>query len=220
MPVADATGTMRCYARFSLSSLPNRNMMKLYFSPGACSLADHIALHEAGIAFERVKVDLKAKRTEDGQDYNTINPKGYVPALRLDDGQLLTENIAVLAWVARQEPRLAPQGELGEIRLLEMLAFISTEIHKQFGRVFAPTSDAEAQAARSKLGLRFELLSSQLGDGYLFGDQVTVADAYLFVMMLWAQKVGLDLPGKLQAYFERVKSRPAVRKSLEHEGLA
>src|SRR5512132_3486670 len=123
--------------------------MKLYLTPGACSLADHIAMHEAGLAFDRIRVDLETKLTEDGDDYAKINPKGYVPALVLDDGQLLTENVAILSWVADRDPKLAPDGELGRIRLIEMLAFLSTELHKQFGRFFFPTSDVEKQAAQA-----------------------------------------------------------------------
>ena len=114
------------------------NPMKLYLAPGACSLADHIALHEADLEFDRVRVDLRTKRTEDGGDFNEVNPKGYVPALVLDDGQLLTENVAILAWVAERAPKLAPGGELGRIRLIEMLAFIATELHKPFVRSFFP----------------------------------------------------------------------------------
>src|SRR5579864_1069587 len=109
-----------------------RPAMKLYLSPGACSLADHIALHEAGLDFDRIKVDLKAKRTEDGRDYSQINPKGYVPALEFDDGEVLTENIAILSVAADKAPALTPAGQFGRFRLLEMLAFISTEIHKAF----------------------------------------------------------------------------------------
>jgi glutathione S-transferase len=108
--------------------------MKLYLSPGACSLADHIALHEAGLAFDHVRVDLRTKRTEDGRDFHEVNPKGYVPALVLNDGQLLTENVAILFWIAEQAPRLAPGGSLGRTRLIEMLAFIGSELHKPFVR--------------------------------------------------------------------------------------
>src|SRR5512144_69699 len=128
--------------------------MKLYLTPGACSLADHIAMHEAGLAFDRIRVDLETKRTEDGGDYNKVNPKGYVPALVLDDGQLLTENIAILSWVADRDPKLAPGGELGRIRLIEMLAFSSTELHKPFGRFFFPTSDVEKAAAEDAIRKR------------------------------------------------------------------
>ena len=135
--------------------------MKLYLTPGACSLADHIALHEAGFEFDRVRVDLQTKRTEDGADFNEVNPKGYVPALVLDDGQLLTENVAILSWVAERAPKLAPSGDLARIRLIEMLAFIATELHKPFVRFFFPTSDAEKQVAQGII--RKRLASSRVG---------------------------------------------------------
>lgn len=193
--------------------------MKLYMAPGACSLADHIALHEAKMEFERVKVDTKTKRTEQGEDYTAINPKGYVPTLELDDGQRLTENVAILSWVAQRAPALVPPGDLGPIRLLEMLAFISTEIHKQFGRIFKTTGEAETQAAREKIRTRFDFLAGTLTQDYLFGQSATVADAYLFVMLLWAKRVELDVPPALQAFGERMKARPAVQLALKHEGL-
>lgn len=195
--------------------------MILYYSPGACSLADHIALHEANLAFDRVRVDLKAQRTEDGDDYGQINPKGYVPALRLDDGQVLTENIAILSWIADQDADPAAAGELGRYRLLESLAYISTEIHKAFKPFFSPaSSQADKDAAGQQIGKRLKLIGDNLDSDYLKGAQVSVADAYLFVMLMWAQKQGLTLPGALPAYFERMKARPAVRLALEHEGLA
>jgi len=195
--------------------------MKLYLAPGACSLADHIALHEAGFDFDRVKVDLKAKRTEDGRDYSQINPKGYVPALQLDDGQVLTENVAILSWVADQDPALAPGGPMGRYRLLEMLAFITAEIHKAFKPLFqAGSTEAEKAAARETIGKRLGYLAGQMKDDYLFGGQVSVADGYLFVMCLWAQKNSLPLPDPLPAFVARMKTRPSVRLALEHEGLA
>lgn len=193
--------------------------MKLYYSPGACSLADHIALHEADLPFDRVRVDLKTKLTETGQNFEEINPKSYVPALQLDDGQTLTENVAILSWVAERKPSLAPSGELAAQRLLEMLAFISTEIHKQFGRVFKPTSDAEAAAARDKIGQRFQLIATMMKGDYLFGNDASVADAYLFTMLLWAQKVGVDVPQRLADFAQRMRARPAVKLALQHEGL-
>jgi len=193
--------------------------MKLYLAPGACSLADHIALHEAGIEFERVTVDLRTKRTQDGRDYAEVNPKGYVPALVLDDGQTLTENVAILDWIAHRAPRLKPTGELGHTRMLEMLAFISTEIHKQFGRVFFPTADAERDAAFEKLDGRFKYLAGRLEGDYLFGSEFTVPDAYLYVMLKWARMKGRTLPDPLPAYMARVEARPAVQLSLQHEGL-
>jgi glutathione S-transferase len=194
--------------------------MKLYLTPGACSLADHIALHEAHLDFDRVRVDLEAHRTEDGRDYAQINPKGYVPALQLDGGQILTENIAILSWVADQDPSLAPGGPMGRYRLLEMLAFISTEIHKAFKPFFKEDAgEAEKAAATDMLGKRFGLIARNLKDEYLFGGRFSVADAYLFVMCTWAQKNGLGLPDPLPAFVARMKARPAVRLALEHEGL-
>src|SRR5512144_84924 len=153
-----------------------RHSMKLYLTPGACSLADHIAMHEAGLAFDHVRVDLATRRTEDGGDYAAVNPKGYVPALVLDDGQLLTENIAILSWVADRSPKLAPDGELGRIRLIEMLAFISTELHKSFAGSFFPTSDAGKKAAEDAIRKRLDFLAGRLQGDYLFGSQLSVAD--------------------------------------------
>jgi len=193
--------------------------MKLYYSPGACSLADHIALHEAQLKFDLERVDLKSKVTESGQNYNEINRKGYVPMLEMDDGTRLTENIAILSWVAQREPSLAPKGPLSDIRLLEMLAFISTEVHKQFGRVFKPSSDAEAQAAREKLGQRFELLGQMMKGDYLFGAEASVADAYLFTMLVWADKLKVAFPQALAEFAERMRGRSAVKLALQHEGL-
>jgi glutathione S-transferase len=194
--------------------------MKLYLTPGACSLADHIALHEAGLEFDRIRVDLRTKRTADGGDFNEVNPKGYVPALVLDSGELLTENVAILCWVAERAPKLAPGGELGRIRLIEMLAFIATELHKPFVRAFFPTSDAEKQAAEEAIGKRLGFLADRLQDDYLFGKEFSAADAYLYVMLRWARMKQLDLPEPLPAFFDRVEARPAVRLALQHEGLA
>jgi glutathione S-transferase len=194
--------------------------MKLYLTPGACSLADHIALHEAGLEFDRIRVDLETKRTENGEDFTSINPKGYVPALVLDDGQLLTENVAILSWVADHAPNLAPAGELGRIRLIEMLAFISTELHKSFGRFFFPTSEAEKKAAEDTIRKRLDFLAIPLRGDYLFGSEFSVADAYLYVMLRWARMKGLALPEPLPAFVERMNARPAVQLALQHEGLA
>jgi glutathione S-transferase len=194
--------------------------MKLYLTPGACSLADHIALHEAGLAFDRIRVDLGTKRTEDGGDFTEINPKGYVPALVLDDGQILTENVAILSWVADRAPKLAPGGELGRVRLIEMLAFISTELHKPFIRSFFPTSAADKEAAEEAIRGRLDFVAARLQGDYLFGSDFSVADAYLYVMLRWARMQGLRLPEPLPAFAERMEARPAVRLALQHEGLA
>ena len=194
--------------------------MKLYLTPGACSLADHIAMVEAGLTFERVRVDLRTRRTEDGRDYAEINPKGYVPALELDDGQHLTENVAILCWVAERAPGLAPGGELGRIRLIEMLAFIATELHKPFVRYFFPTSDADKQVAEDAIRKRLGFIADRLQREYLFGSECSVADAYLYVMLRWARMQGLELPEPLPALAQRMEARPAVRLALQHEGLA
>lgn len=193
--------------------------MKLYYSPGACSLADHIALHEAGQAFEHVKVDLKAKTTETGEDYTAINPKGYVPALTLDGGETLSENIAILDWIAHQDSALKPTGPLGHTHLLEALAFVSTEIHKSFAPFFQGGGDAEKAKAADKIGKRMTYLAGTMQGDYLFGTQVSVADCYLFVMLLWADKNGLQIPEPLPAFRDRMMARDAVRKAMTHEGL-
>lgn len=193
--------------------------MKLYYAPGACSLADHIALHEAGLAFDHVKVDLRAKKTEDGADFTAINPKGYVPALTLDEGDTITENIAILDWIAHQAPALRPDGALGHTRLLETLAYISTELHKSFAPFFQGGSDEEKKKAADKVVKRLGLLAEDLDGGFLFGDRFTVADCYLFVMLMWAKNNEIALPDPLPAYFDRVKARESVRTALAHEGL-
>lgn len=195
--------------------------MKLYLSPGACSLADHIALHEAGMAFKAVKVDLRAKKTEDGEDYLQINPKGYVPALQFDDGQVLTENIAILSWIGDRTELGGPNGDLSQARLLEALAFISTELHKQFKPFFSPgATDDEKAAAKATIEKRLGYLAERWDGDYLFGHQLSVADCYLFVMLLWASRTGVSIPEPLQAFAERMRHRPAVHKALAHEGLA
>jgi glutathione S-transferase len=194
--------------------------MRLYFAPGACSLADHIALHEAGIAFDRVKVDLETHMTEDGRDYWTVNPKGYVPALVFDDGEVLTENTAILSWIADRAPEMAPEGDLGRYRLLEMLAYISTELHKAFKPFFRPDAHAEDRAEAAKIiERRLDFLAGRLTGDYLFGRDLSVADAYLFVMLTWAEKNGLRPAPPFPAYLERMGARPAVRLALQHEGL-
>ncbi len=193
--------------------------MKLYYSPGACSLADHIALHEAGISFEHEKVDLKAKRTESGADFTTINPKGYVPALTLATGETLTENIAILDWIAHQNSALKPSGAMGHTHLIQALAFISTEIHKSFKPFFAGASDEEKAKAGETIFKRMNYLADTMGGDFLFGAETSAADCYLFVMLLWAQKQHVKVPEKLEAFRTRMMNRPAVQKAMKHEGL-
>ena len=193
--------------------------MKLYYSPGACSLAARISLLEAGLPAEYEKVDLKSKTTEYGYDYRTINPKGYVPLLVLDDGQAITENVAVLAFIADVTPELGPGGPLGRIRLIEMLAYLSAELHVAFKPLWHAGSEAEKDAARDAIIRRFELLDGHVAEHYLLGPRFTVADAYLFVMLRWARTFGVPLSASLDGYFERVLERSAVRQALTEEGL-
>lgn len=192
--------------------------MKLYYSPGACSLADHISLVEAGLPFTLERVDLKAHKTADGTDFYTINPKGYVPALTLDDGETITENIAILDWISLQDTALCPSGPLGRIELIEVLSYIATELHKTFAPYFKGGSDADKQEAGAALAKKFDYLAGTLRGDYLFGDAFSVADAYLYVMLRWADKLGIAVPEKLVAYRDRIAARPAVVEALAQEG--
>lgn len=196
--------------------------MKLYYTPGACSLADHIALEEAELPHELVKVDLRTKTIEDGADFRAINPKGYVPALGLDDGEVLTENIAILLYIADKAGALIPADGIARWRVIETTAFITTELHKGFKPFFNPkASEAERDEARAALGDRFRRMEAQIGDrAFIVGDGMTIADAYLFVMLMWAGKFALDVPTQLAGYAERLKARPAVQRALVAEGLA
>lgn len=191
-------------------------MMKLYFSPGACSLADHIALLEVGAKFEADAVDIKTKKTASGEDYLAINPKGYVPALVLDDCEILTENIAVLDWIAEQYPQLRRNGVLSRTRQLEMLAFISTEIHRAFKPMWHG-SEADKERARAEIPRLFGYAAAQMTGDYLFGDDLSVADCYLYVMIRWADQLGVGLPESLQRLQWRMEQRPAVQAALARE---
>jgi glutathione S-transferase len=201
--------------------------MKLYFSPGACSLSPHIVAREAGLPVELVKVDLRQKKTADGSDFTAINPKGYVPALQLDDGSLLTEGPAIVQYLADRKPELglAPQaGSIERYRLQEWLTFIGTELHKQFSPLFAPTTPEDIRKAQiEKLQKRFAYTAGQLaGRPYLMGSQFTVADAYLFVTLSWAEMMKIDLGALpvLQEYKVRVAGRAKVQEALAAEQAA
>ena len=201
--------------------------MKLYFSPGACSLAPHIALIEAGQGFTLEQVDLRTKQTAGGQDFTAINSKGYVPALAMKDGSLLTEGPAILQFIADLAPdrRLAPaNGTLERYRLMEWLNFISTELHKNFVPLFRPNSTEDMkEAARTGLRSRFAWVATRLeGDGFLIGSHFTVADAYLFTVLTWAAHVQVDLSPwpPLAAFAQRIAARPSVQQALREEGLA
>ena len=200
--------------------------MKLYYSPGACSLAPHIVANEAGIKLQLEKVDLRGKKTETGADFTALNPKGYVPALVLDDGELLTEGVAISQYLADQKPQsglAAPAGSLARYRLQEMLTYLNSELHKNYSPLFNPASPPEVRAERvAALQKRYALLEAQLqGRSFLFGEHFTAADAYLFVVTSWAPKLKLDLSAfpNLAAFQARVAARPAVQAAMRAEGL-
>jgi glutathione S-transferase len=200
--------------------------MDLYYSPGACSLASHIALNEAGAKFGIIKVNLKDKTTEDGKDFNSINPKGYVPALVLDGGEVVTENTALLGYIGELDPkgRLIPKaGTVGNLRVREWLGYVSSELHKQCSPLFRPgTPEATIQFQREILARRLAYVDKALqGKSYLTGEDFTVADSYLFTILNWAGRLQIDLGPwpNLRSFIERVKGRPAVQSALGAEGL-
>lgn len=202
--------------------------MKLYYKPGACSLATHIVLHEAGETFDIEEVDTEAGRTKSGGDYTTINPKGYVPALELASGDVLTEGASILQYIADQHPdsNLAPKaGTIARARLHEHLNYTASELHKAFGPFFNKSaSDADKQAAGKAVAYKFDYLNDLLSDGriYLLGSGFSVADAYLFVVANWSNFTGIDLKNwlHLAAFVKRVSERPAAQAALKAEGLA
>ncbi len=200
--------------------------MKLYYSPGACSLSPHIVLHEAGLRFEAIPAPTKTHQLPDGTEFYTINPLGYVPFLTLDDGRTLHEGPAIVQFIADQVPDLhlaPPNGSYERYKLQEWLNLIGTELHKGFSPMFTPNMPEEAKAlAKARLTSRLKWVDGELaGKQYLMGDHFTVADAYLFVVSGWAKHVGLDLSAfaNLLAYRERVGARPAVIAAMKAEGL-
>jgi len=200
--------------------------MKLYYFTGACSLASNIALREGGLPFELVKVDRRTRKAADGLDYDEVNPKGYVPALALDDGEVLTENVAVLQYIADRNPaaKLAPAaGTMERYHLVEWLAFINSEIHKNFSPLFREGAHDEVkQYAGRLLSARLDYLHRAIGNRtFLMGEQFTVADAYLFTLLRWGRHVNVDIGRwpQLQRYAERVGARPHVIEALKSEGL-
>ena len=197
--------------------------MKLYLTPHACSLSPHIVLREAGIPFDIEVVDLGTKKTKSGGNYTSVNPKGYVPALEIEGGQVLTEGPAIVQFIADQKPasKLAPPaGSFERYRLQEWLNFITSELHKSFGALFSNPPEAWKETLKTRIAGRFDMLSKSLqGKDYLMGSTFTVADAYLFVILSWTSHVGIDLSKwpVLTAYFERIKARPAVKAALDAE---
>ncbi len=200
--------------------------MKLYYSPGACSLSPHIALEEAGLKYEAIAAPTKTHKLPDGSDYYKINPLGYVPLLVLDDGTKLTEGPAIVQYIADQVPdkKLAPaNGTMERYQLQSKLNFIGTELHKSFSPLFnAATPDDMKKAAREKVLGRLKWIDGELaGKQYLMGDQFTVADAYLFTVSNWCSRVDVDISplSNLAAFRDRVSKRPAVQKAMKDEGL-
>jgi len=200
--------------------------MKLYYSPGACSLSPHIALLEADLPYDLVKVDLKAKTLENGDDYLKVNPKGQVPALALDSGELVTEGPVIVQMIADKAAgkNLAPARDSTErYKLLEWLNFLTSEVHKSFGPMFSPVLADDAKAFfKDRVMGKFKYLDGALaGHDYLMGKQFTVADGYLFTMLTWADRMKFDLSGmpNLVAYRDRVAARPKVKEALTKEGL-
>lgn len=201
--------------------------MKLYYSPGACSLSPHIVLNEIGLPYTAEKVDLRSKKTETGADYTAVTSKGAVPALVLDGGGVLTEGAAIVQYLADLKPEsgLAPRpGTLERYRLMEILNYVATEVHKSFGPLFNPKASADWKAgAIANIEAKFNWLSGFLGDKkFLLGDGFTVADAYLFTVLRWTGHVNIDLAKwpTLVAYSARVAARPKVQAALKAEGLA
>lgn len=200
--------------------------MKLYYSPGACSLAAHIALREAGVTFDAIKVG-RDKKTSDGADYNAINPKGYVPALVLDDGQVLTEGPAILQYIADRNPSSGlapPAGDMQRYRLQEWLGFLNSEVHKNFSPFFNPAAtEPMKEMARANVLRRLSFTEQALtGKSFLLGERFTVADAYLFTILNWGQYAGIDLGQwqALKALHARVAARPHVQAAMKAEGLS
>lgn len=205
--------------------------MKLYYSPGACSLGPHIVLNELGLPYDPVKVDLRSKQSSEG-DYRQVNPKGSVPALTLDNGEVLTEAGVILQYLADLKPEAGLIGKAGSLeryRHLEWLNYISTELHKRFSILFTAqfmmseekTQEELRVSVRKALGEKFDYLEGRIGDAYLTGSDFNVADAYLFVVLRWSPFMGLDLSRwpKLNAYVSRVRERPSVKAAMSQEDL-
>ena len=195
-------------------------MMKLYYSPGACSLASHIVEIEGGLKLKLEKVDLKTHRTETGADFFAINPKGYVPALELDDGSLLTENTALLPFLG-DKAGLMPADGMARYRALEWIGYIASEVHKAFAPLFHGGTDKEKAAAKEEIAQRLKFIEDSLSGDWLLGERFTAPDAYLFVVLRWARTMHLDLSSmpRLAAFKARMETRPGVQQALAEEGL-
>jgi glutathione S-transferase len=201
-------------------------VMKLYYASGACSLSPHIVSREAGISLDFEQVDNREKKTKSGKDYWSINPKGQVPVLELDNGERLTEGPVIVQYLAEQKPGsglLPPPGTIDRYRVQEWLNFVTSELHKTYGPIFRPTTPEEyKKISKENLGKRFDWIDQQLaGKQYLMGDKFTVADAYLFTVLRWSPRIELDVSKwpNIKAYMDRVAARPKVQEALKAEGL-
>ena len=194
--------------------------MKLYYSPGACSLAGHIVAAEGGLALDLVKVDLKTHKTESGEDFYAINPKGYVPTLKLDDGSILAENAAVLPFLGDKTGAM-PKTGMDYYHALEWIGFVNSELHKSFSPLFHGAPDDQKAKAKEKIIGRLKLVEDKLTGDYLMGSTFTPADAYLFVILRWAKTLHIDVShlARVTAFKSRMEMRPGVQKALKEEGL-
>lgn len=194
--------------------------MKLYYFADGCSLATHISLREAGIVPDLCKVDAQTRQVENGGGpYSAVNPKGYVPALVFDDGSMLTENVALLDWVAQQAPALKPEEGMARTRQIEALTFMSTEIHKPFLALFFAPGEEGKPFLRNAIEGRYAYLGGRLMGDFLLGDRFSVADAFLYVMLRWARMSDIAAPASLDPYIARIEQRPSVQDALRAEGI-
>lgn len=192
--------------------------MILFYYPGACSIANHIALIEVGMPYELISIN-QEKRTEDGRDFLAINPKGYIPALETDEGEVLTENAVILNYIAEKSGRLLPEG-ISKWRALEALAFMNSEIHGSYAPFFRNFPEPEKVRARETLEKAFSILSNQMGSKrFLISDELTIADCYLFWVLMVSGRSGVDLPENLKSGYERLRVLPSVSRALSEEGL-
>lgn len=213
--IVDLLSEVRLPARSSRTE----TTMNLFYYPGACSLADHIALVEAGLSFKIVSINHE-KKTEDGRDFLSINPKGYIPTLELEDGTILTENPVILYYIAERSGKLLPKDGIVRWRALEALAFMASEIHGSYQPFFRNFAEPEKVRAREKLRKAFSVLAGQMGDKqFLVSDEMTIADCYLFWVLMAASKTGVELPENLRTCFDRMKATPSVIQALAEEGL-
>ncbi|QND44734.1 glutathione S-transferase (plasmid) [Rhizobium lusitanum] len=193
--------------------------MNLFYYPAACSLADHIALIEAGLPYKLLSID-RERKTEDGRDFLALNPKGYIPALEMNDGTILTENQVILAYIAEQSGKLLPDDSILRWQTFEALAFMSSEIHGAYSPFFKDFPEAEKLRARDKIKKAFAILSDQMDDKvFLVSNEITIADCYLFWILMVAPKSGVDLPENLRNCLTRMKAMPSVIRALAEEGL-